>query len=79
MTGQQRDEWARKREAPEIVVTQHRRWWWSVRLDCGLTDYMRDDGGPHAFTRARAERKGQRLLRSYRRMNRSLPEFRIPS
>lgn len=52
---------------PRIIITRHHRWRWSIRIVSGLIVYRREDGGPYALTRARAERKGRRLLRAYLR------------
>jgi hypothetical protein len=51
---------------PRIVITRG-RWTWSIRLDIagGFIVHQREDGGPYAWTRRRAEAKGRRMLRRY--------------
>jgi hypothetical protein len=56
-------------DQPTRIVITRRRCTWSIRLDIagGLLVHRRDDGGPYALTRRRAEAKGRRMLSRYLR------------
>ena len=61
-------------DPPVAEVTRRETWWpfmrYSVRVRHWCIDYHREDGGPYAMTRKRAEAKGRRLLRHYTRPER---------
>jgi hypothetical protein len=61
-------------DPPRAEVTRHDTRWpfwrYSVSVRAYLIEYRREDGGPYAMTRNRAEAKARRLLRTYTRPSR---------